>query len=277
MTNNLEKVPSAYEERLRHVSLKVKRAYDHLEDLKRHLDIFFESKPYKVGMRHDLKSRKLIYYLKRTEPLPDCIPLIVGDVIQNLVSALDHLAYQIVCKDTSDNPPQPKKVYFPIAENASDYEAIKNRKLIGAKQQSIDAVDAVKPYKGGNDQLWMLHQLNNIDKHRLLLTYGAQAGGLNVWQLLASEWNSHFLGEEINALNFEPTFLVPSDTGFPLTQGFELYIGGVDEKPDPQQQFLFEVVINEPGIVERQPISETLHQFARAVDETVVILARLLK
>jgi len=27
--------------------------------------------------------------------------------------------------------------------------------------------------KGGNDVLWQLHELNNVDKHRLILTVGS--------------------------------------------------------------------------------------------------------
>src|SRR5438132_5583994 len=35
------------------------------------------------------------------------------------------------------------------------------------------AIDALRPYKGGNDVLWQLHELNNVDKHRLILTVGS--------------------------------------------------------------------------------------------------------
>jgi hypothetical protein len=40
-------------------------------------------------------------------------------------------------------------------------------------QQAVAAIDALKPYKGGNDVLWQLHELNNVDKHRLILTVGS--------------------------------------------------------------------------------------------------------
>src|SRR5215467_5532663 len=36
--------------------------------------------------------------------------------------------------------------------------------------QAVKLMDALKPYKGGNDVLWHLSRLNNIDKHRLLIT-----------------------------------------------------------------------------------------------------------
>ncbi len=121
----------------------------------------FDANPYKVGAKHDPQTRKLIYYVASVEPTPECLPLIAGDAIQNLMSALDHLAYQIVCSDTADNPPNPNWIYFPIADDAAKYEAVKRGKIKGARQETFDAIDALKPYKGGNDLLWILYKLKN--------------------------------------------------------------------------------------------------------------------
>ena len=40
------------------------------------------------------------------------------------------------------------------------------------RQEAVKAIDRLKPYGGGNDFLWRLHGLNNIDRHRLLFTVG---------------------------------------------------------------------------------------------------------
>jgi hypothetical protein len=45
---------------------------------------------------------------------------------------------------------------------------------------AIAKIDAIRPYKTGNDVLWMRHKLNNIDKHRLLLAVGSRYGGTDV-------------------------------------------------------------------------------------------------
>ena len=34
---------------------------------------------------------------------------------------------------------------------------------------AIAAIDALKPYRGGDDLLWQLHRLENVDKHRVLI------------------------------------------------------------------------------------------------------------
>ncbi len=264
------------DDRLKHVTLKVKRAHEHISALEQQLCTFLESRPYKVAARRDPETRKL-YYVESAEPIPECLPLIAGDAIQNLMSALDHLAYQLVCSDTGDSPPNPRAIYFPIAHDADKYEANKCRGMEGARQQTLDAVDALKPYKGGNDRLWTLHQLNNIEKHRLLLTVGSQATGMNVGQLMASHFSSVFSAEAVATIESMNLFLVPDDKGFPLKPGFELYIGDVDEKPNPKQQFQFTVALSEPGVINGEPVLETIKQFAKLVNDIVAVLTSLLK
>ncbi len=262
----------AVDERLKPVTLKIKRAKEHVADLERELQSFLQSNPYKVGSKHDPQTRKLIYYVTSVEPTPDCLPLIAGDAIQNLMSALDHLAYQIVCSDTGNNPPNPKWIYFPIADDAAKYEARKGGKIKGARQETLDAIDALKPYKGGNDLLWTLYRLNNIEKHRLLLTVGSQAAGVNLGQLMASHLSGAFPAGAVATFESMNIFLNPADKGFPLKAGFELYVGAVDEKPNPKQQFRFTVALNEIGVVEGKPLIETVHQLTNLVEGIVTAL-----
>ena len=104
------------DERLSHVTPKITRAKKHIEDLTKELQAFLDTNPYKVGHKRDAQTRRVTYYLTRVEPSPSCLPLIAGDAIQNLMSALDHLAYQIVCSDTDTgfDPPKAHSIYFPI-------------------------------------------------------------------------------------------------------------------------------------------------------------------
>jgi len=228
--------------------------------------------PIKVGYKQDPATRKLIYYVTAVDSTPDCLPLIAGDVIQNLMSALDHLAYQIVCRDTSDNPPNPNWIYFPIADDLQKYEAKKAGKMQGASAATFAAIDALKPYKGGNDSLWSLYRLNNIEKHRLLLAVGSQAGGINLGQLMAGHLRSTFPEAAVKAFEAMDIYLNPADKGFPLQPGFELYIGAPDEQSNPKQQFRFDVVVNEPAICEGKPLLSLTNQLMVLVEGIVTTL-----
>ena len=117
------------EERLKHVTLKIERAKLHSAELQRQSQAFLVSTPYKVPFKYNEQTHKLFYYLASADPTPDDLPLIAGDILQNLMSALDHLACQLVCSDTSDNPPNPSWIYFPIADDLQKYEEKKTGKM----------------------------------------------------------------------------------------------------------------------------------------------------
>jgi len=267
---------SADPARLRHVSLKVERAKTHAVELGAALHRFFASTPYVVGTKHHPETRKLIYFVAAVRPAPDELPLLAGDAIQNLSTALDHLAYQIVCKDTADVPPNPRGIYFPIADDLGAYEASKARKLQGATVATLNRFDALRPYRGGNDNLWRLARLNNIEKHRLLFTVGSQAAGVHLGQNMAALLPEGFAPQMASAMQSMNLYLIPADKGFPLQPGFELFIGQADEAPNPKQEFRFELVLNEPGIAEGMNLLDTVNALVIEVERVVHELSPLL-
>jgi len=268
-------------ERLRQVTLKVERAKEHSRRLEEGLTAFFATNPYGVSCKQQPESRRPVYFVSRADAIPDSISLIAGDVIQNLMSALDHLAYQLVCSDTTDRPPNPDWIYFPVRSSADEYHAKKRGKMQGAADETFALIDSVQPYKGGNDLLWTLYKLNTIEKHRLLLTVGAQAAGIQLGPLLAGamsrERNSNTSAEIFEWLRDMPEFLMPADKGFPMKEGFELYIGAVDEQPDPNMKFRFMVALDEPGIVDGKPLADLLQQLVSLVEGVVTTMAPRLK
>src|SRR3990172_7190365 len=116
-------------DRLRQISSKVERAKRHVQELDREIKSFLHSNPYRVGAKRDPETGQLVYDVTSIVPTPEVLPLIAGDVIQNLMSALGHLAYQLVCSDTNDAPPKPDGIYFPIADTMEKYEAVKRGKV----------------------------------------------------------------------------------------------------------------------------------------------------
>jgi hypothetical protein len=145
----------------------------------------------------------------------------------------------------------------------------------------IDAIDATKPYKGGNDQLWRLHRLNNIDKHRLLVTVGAAFRSFNV--------GAHLMGQMIKAgigmhLGLKPgaeipvpdIYLSPTDKLFPVRAGSELFTDMPDAEVNYKMNFLIDIAFGEPGISEGEPLVETLRGTLDLVGNIVSDFATLL-
>jgi hypothetical protein len=114
------------------IRLKVGRARKHISDLEQELKAFFSTNPYKVGVKRDPKTRRLIYYLTDVAEVPEQVSLIAADVLQNLGSALDHLAYSLLLVGTGGQPGnQAKRVFFPIEDDAAKYASESPRKLKG--------------------------------------------------------------------------------------------------------------------------------------------------
>jgi hypothetical protein len=152
------------------------------------------------------------------------------------------------------------------------YEAKKTGKMEGASAATFAAIDELKPYKGGNDSLWSLYRINNIEKHRLLLTVGSQAAGVHLGHLMAGHLRNTFSAWAVESLEAMSIYLNPADKGFPLQPGFELYIGAPDEQPNPKQQFRFDVAVNEPGIAEGKPLLALANELTALVEGIVTTL-----
>jgi hypothetical protein len=262
------------DERLAQIWPKVERAKNHISDLEREIQKFLATNPYKVGTKRDPQSRKLIYYVSGVAQTSVNIPLIAGDAVQNLMSALDHLAYQLVCASTNDIPPNPKWIFFPVADNAEKYEAKKAGKIQGARQDIFDAIDLIKPYKGGNDLLWVLYRLNSIEKHRLLITVGSMFQSVNIGAHMHTLMQESFghMWPGLKTMPMLDLFMRPADTMFPLKVGDELFIDAVDAEVNEKMQFRFNVALSEPQIIEAKSLIETLHQMANLVEGIVTTL-----
>ena len=94
--------------------------------------------------------------------------LIIGDAIHNLHTALD-LA---VCEIVRDKfgAASTKYVKFPFDESRNQLIArLKQGQITKASSAIHDLIVGIEPFKGGNDTLYALHELDILDKHMLLI------------------------------------------------------------------------------------------------------------
>ncbi len=176
--------------------LKLTRARYHLESLA-------------ADMKEYAATAKIIY-----EPIqgddenvifkidPDAsklFALIIGDIVHNIRSALDILICDIGRMRSKTGC---EKFYFPFDENKEKllHKLQTDKKLKRLDFDIVQAIEALKPYKiNGNIDFMGLHELDKIDKHRLVLpTVQGVFGKIDYNQLL----NDHGI--------------VNPDTGLPL-------------------------------------------------------------
>jgi hypothetical protein len=243
------------------ISGKIERAKHHLHDLEIARDRFFNSDPYQINCENDLQTGHNIYRIFDIQTPPAEIGLIAGDLIHNLRSALDHLAFQLVYANGSTHS---KQTSFPIWDSASEYYAQRARRLTGMAQAAIDAIDASEPYQGGKGAgFWVLHYLDIADKHRALLT-----PVMNVTDArftIPGYWERSYTG--VGGVSF-PKF------GKPLKDGD--VVATREAAKDKDMNLTVDVAFTEPAVIEGRSVIKTVRLLLELVDKLIVDFAPLL-
>jgi hypothetical protein len=202
------------------ILLKIERANKHIEELHGVVQEFKATYPYKVARKRNPETGEHVVYVHTADPLPPIIPVIAGDVIQNLYSSLDYLASELVVANKS---PISTKTAFPITKNiptTKDEITRYEGQVEGMRQEVKDLLRSMNTYRGADNLFWTLHKLNNINKHRSLVTIGFATSVLS----RGNPW-----------LNLGP-----------LQQGSEIARLPANLEDDEQIHLLFDIAVNEP-------------------------------
>jgi hypothetical protein len=254
------------------VSLKLQRARHHFSDLEYAVAAFHESHPYRVGVKRDTATRKPIYFVESVEPTPSYLALIASDIFHNLRSSLDHLAAQLVIAGTG-NPKVGRSTQFPIFDDHAKFVKQSTGRIAGMTASAINAITSLEPWKGGKGHhLWELHELNIIDKHRLLLTVGSAYKSVDLGPTLWRDFNEWFEEHGGVPKNLPGLTIRPADALCPLKSGDELFIDAPDAPFHNNMKVDFHVAIYEPDVLRPEWVVSTALRFTRAVEGAVVQL-----
>jgi hypothetical protein len=158
------------------VFAKLERAEFHIHSLREDVDAFLTRDPPPWSHRVETEqaagegTRYIVRAVIREPPRPRWA-LIIGDALQNLNSALDHLAWEL-----TDPSAQAASTYFPVFEVESTFRKSKKVKktVEGFYAEHRAFVEASQPYLWSQPPplhpLALLRRLANIDKHRVLVT-----------------------------------------------------------------------------------------------------------
>jgi hypothetical protein len=115
--------------------MKLDRARQRMTELEQALQSFYATNPYKFSGKADLQAGKVVFTMDWVKDAPDEVSSIAGEVIQNLRSALDHLAYQLFLRGGGIGTG--KQIYFPIGGSKTSYENKKSSQTHGKTQQAV--------------------------------------------------------------------------------------------------------------------------------------------
>jgi hypothetical protein len=160
------------------VRIKLQRADMHIAELRELITPIASSATMSITREVDADNpSRLIYCVGDVPDIEPMAAAVMGDIVHNLRSALDHLAWQLVILDGQ----QPDdNTSFPLHLSPTNTKG--NPRVLtikpGIKDAAImAAVEQLQPYTSAKyghhpstDALGIIAQLDNIDKHRLLLT-----------------------------------------------------------------------------------------------------------
>jgi hypothetical protein len=170
--------------------LKIDRAAKHIEELS---ELVHQTRPFGYIIETNTETGQRLAFPTKNEAVIDAMALIIGDVVHNLRSALDHAYWLIVCGTERERffsmfrghrPPAEKEalIQFPFAKDAKRLnDVLRLRSAHYAGTGFSDALRQLRPHgpPGGNDLLYLIHQMDILDKHRLLIAMGDYTIGLS--------------------------------------------------------------------------------------------------
>ncbi len=164
------------------IQLRLERAHTQCVEIHDHIAEVITANKSNITGHFDRQSGKYVFHAKKIKQ-PDLeVAISIGDVLHNLRSTLDNLVWQLALLNTA-------KPYwrgaFPILQLARKQSSSDKRAafysrdrgcgldyLKSLSRRHIDMIERFQPYKRGNggrrDPLWLLSEMNNWDKHRVV-------------------------------------------------------------------------------------------------------------
>lgn len=259
---------------------KVANAREHYGQLARLINSFTSEKPAGAEL-HALDSGGAIRLNIREDKVPPEIALTFGDCIHNLRSALDHLVYEVVGKAGMTNTEWP--MGNADGEIPSDWrKRIRERACSGRSPGTAalrEYLYSLKPCIGGEHQwMWLLHRLDVIDKHRLLLATHVIVNKVRIkTEVDLMSWDEEGGPSVLQAgIGLLDLTYEPFNTG-PLVDGAIFHAYSAEEWPKIRDvEMRFGIGLWEPTLpLGAKTLEQLANEFMTNVDETIRTVDRL--
>lgn len=156
---------------MENATLKIERSSKHIKELQGYLK---SNKPFKYCLETNYISGERATFADRNDEAANYAALIIGDVIHNLRAALDFTYWECTEK-YSKSEGERAQIKFPItATEKSLKESVLPGLPTRVSPSFASALENLKPYRerGGNKKLCAIHDLDIMDKHKLLIPTG---------------------------------------------------------------------------------------------------------
>jgi hypothetical protein len=239
---------------------KIERAKKHVNDLNRQITEYLAAEPLRLRIRQRDNPPSRLIYIDAKPAIPNDFPLIVGDAVHNLRSAIDHICWGMV----GDKAKNPRSVGFPFVELEERLSsAIATRQMNVAPKNVVDEIHALQPYPSGNKYFHAVKALDERDKHHVLLIVGYGV------ELRLAEFSSLVGPERLIGFEIDETHRISSvgDFVMPLDPPVEIFDREADFQPT------FTIGFGDGEALVGLPLVSSLKAMTEATEDAVRRLA----
>ncbi len=138
-------------------------------------------------------------------------------------------------------------------------------------------MDSIEPYKGGKGNiLWRLHQLNNVDKHRVLHRLGIVYMFHSLLSTDREKFTRQYLASHPGGT--PPDFhrmLREPDIGRFMLKGNDVLLNIKKSDMDEYVNFHFDIAFDDAQVAKAETVVDTLKQMADFAVNTILSFSRL--
>jgi hypothetical protein len=162
-------------------ALKFARAQHHLQTLAHEVEWWVASEPYRIGEEVDPQTSFTTVYVEPFGNPPLELSLLVGDIVQNFRSGLDHLALALAEAYIGGRamPRVEEDSQFPIYSTKKRWRKGRAMRIGCAHPRAKAKMQRLQPWRRWDEwerhPLWILRELSDFDKHRRLPQVGIYA------------------------------------------------------------------------------------------------------
>lgn len=154
------------------IKVKLERAQEQFHGLKALVQTYRSSKPYTIRRYMNTAVGECWADVRIKKSIPVVWGVLIGELIHNFRSALDHLVWELVILETGA-PPVANKTQFPVFLTEAGFNNKRRGEnfLHGVGTEAKAIIKSLQPYSTGEGEdspLWHLHELSNWDKHRTI-------------------------------------------------------------------------------------------------------------
>jgi hypothetical protein len=163
---------------------------------------------------------------------------------------------------------------LPYLEQATEPEPGKWREhvsgqLKGASAALIEAVAELEAWETGRDSpLWAIHELDRIDKHRLLLSVAVVVTGIG----LHGDSYELAVAKKYSGMDVSGPLLLEPIKWTPVEEGRVLF-GSLSDFGATEATFIYDVTLSEPAMMRDKPAVTWLRILADRAEKVIMDLA----